>query len=183
MASGLIPGLTAINNQLIAPPGTRMCFHQAAPPLGWTQDTSASFNDTSMRLVTGAGGSSGGSTTWSTWNFGGTFNVNTFTISSAQLPGHTHNGSGSGTTGTSNQSLNHSHNIPTASGSGGGQPQPGAANNNNASTDAVDLSGHNHNLSYSFTTDGGNGLFYSGIQPNYTTPQVKYSDWIIGIKS
>jgi hypothetical protein len=44
---------------LSAPAGTRMAFHQAAAPTGWTQDTSK--NDYGLRVVSGAGGASGGS--------------------------------------------------------------------------------------------------------------------------
>jgi hypothetical protein len=41
------------------PSGTRMTFHQAAAPVGWTQDTS--LDDAMLRVVAGAGGGTGGS--------------------------------------------------------------------------------------------------------------------------
>jgi len=44
---------------LNAPVGTRMVFHQATPPAGWTQDQS--FNDNMLRVVSGFGGGFGGS--------------------------------------------------------------------------------------------------------------------------
>jgi len=38
--------------------GTKMLFYQAAPPTGWTKDTSN--NDKALRVVSGVGGGSGG---------------------------------------------------------------------------------------------------------------------------
>jgi hypothetical protein len=40
------------------PAGTKMIFYQAAPPTGWTKDTS--HNDKALRVVSGPGGGSGG---------------------------------------------------------------------------------------------------------------------------
>jgi len=40
------------------PAGTKMVFYQAAPPPGWTKDTS--HNDKALRVVSGSGGGSGG---------------------------------------------------------------------------------------------------------------------------
>tara|TARA_R110000796_G_scaffold5243_1_gene19900 strand:+ start:1405 stop:2061 length:657 start_codon:yes stop_codon:yes gene_type:complete len=50
--------ITALTGQLSAPTGTRMPFHQAAAPTGWTQD--ASKNDYMLRVVSGTGGAAGG---------------------------------------------------------------------------------------------------------------------------
>ena len=50
--------LTSLTGALSAPVGTRMAFHQAAAPTGWTQDTSK--NDYMLRVVSGTGGSFGG---------------------------------------------------------------------------------------------------------------------------
>ena len=41
--------------------GTKLNFYQAAAPTGWTQDTTASLANRSLRVVTGAGGGTGGS--------------------------------------------------------------------------------------------------------------------------
>ena len=100
-----------------APTGTRMLFNQASPPFGWTQETGAAYNDTSVRTVTGAGGASGGTTSWSGWNFNGTYSLNPFTITTAQLPLHTHGVSL--TSNTSNQSLNQSAMIEAIRSGGG----------------------------------------------------------------
>lgn len=46
------------------PSGTKMVFFQAAAPTGWTQDTAHS--DKALRIVSGAGGGSGGTHGFST---------------------------------------------------------------------------------------------------------------------
>lgn len=54
--------------------GTKMVFHQAAAPTGWTQDTA--LNDRVLRVVSGAGGANAGS--WTVSGLSGT------------LPNHIH---------------------------------------------------------------------------------------------
>lgn len=93
------------------PSGTRLVFHQASAPPGWTQDTSKS--DYALRTVSGSGGGAGGTLAFSTV-FGRTAtDAHTLTISQIPLhyhaagmydPGHTHsyapgvfNSSGAGT--------------------------------------------------------------------------------------
>jgi len=44
--------------ELNAPTGTRLAFHQASPPTGWTQDITVT--DSMLRVVSGAGGATGG---------------------------------------------------------------------------------------------------------------------------
>jgi hypothetical protein len=163
---------------LDAPSGTRMLFNQASVPLGWSQETGAAFGDCSLRVVTGSGGATAGSTAWSAWNSGGTFNVNAFTISVAQMPVHSH----TGTTGSSNQSLNHTHSGAETSDQNliGGSSGAFVRLNNSSTvtqTGATDLTSHGH----SFTTNNtGSG---SSITPTFTTPAVKYTDMIIGVKA
>lgn len=48
-----------LNNADSFPSGTKLIFNQAAAPAGWTQDTA--LNDYMLRVVSGAGGGSGGS--------------------------------------------------------------------------------------------------------------------------
>jgi hypothetical protein len=67
--------------------GTRLGFQQTAAPTGWTKDTTAGLNDSMMRIVTGTA-SSGGSTAFSTWSAATA--VGATTLSTAQIPGHTH---------------------------------------------------------------------------------------------
>ena len=73
------------------PSGTRMAFQQTSAPTGWTKDTTAAINDSVLRLVTGTP-SSGGSTAFSTFN--ASTATGATTLSTAQMPSHTHNISG-----------------------------------------------------------------------------------------
>ncbi len=66
--------------------GTRMPFNQTAAPTGWTKDTTASLNDSIMRIVTGTVGN-GGSTAFSAFN--GQTSVGATTLSESQMPAHT----------------------------------------------------------------------------------------------
>lgn len=68
------------------PSGAIMPFYMSAPPVGWTQVTSV--NDAVLRVVSGSGGVSGGSTPFSS------FNAQTataaYTLQIADIPSHTH---------------------------------------------------------------------------------------------
>ena len=83
------------------PSGTRMLFMQANAPVGWTRVTS--HNNKMLRIVSGTGGGSGGSVsftntfrnrtiTGSTANsiVTGVVSVNNHTLSLAQMPSHRH---------------------------------------------------------------------------------------------
>lgn len=63
--------------------GTRMVFYQAAAPAGWTKVTT--LNDRVLRVVSGDGGSTGGSWELSGLTVGGTM------LTVAQMPLHRHN--------------------------------------------------------------------------------------------
>jgi len=82
-------GLTGLGGGF--PSGTRMAFQQTSAPTGWTKDTTAAINDSVLRLVTGTP-SSGGSTAFSTFN--ASTATGATTLSTAQMPSHTHNISG-----------------------------------------------------------------------------------------
>lgn len=184
MASGLIPEFALLVTNLYAPAGTRIPMQQSAPPLGWTSDVSAAFTDCSMRINSGSGGGTGGSTLWSAWNFGGTFNVNGFTISTAQMPSHSHTIPDPG----------HSHSSPGHTHTGGGgfgfwTSAPGQSLNflgganaiqNSATTDATAITINTAFTGQNATNANGSG---ATITPNYTTPQVKFADHIIAVKS
>lgn len=167
--SGLVPRTRLITGVLQAPVGTRMPFNQASPPVGWTQDTTTPYNDCSMR-ANNSSPSTGGSTAWSSWNFGGTFSLNAFTISVAQLPSHSH--------GVNDPTHTHTLNGCRYNIIAGPDGDNGSPNNNpqeagtifNSSSDSANLSSNNN----------GSG---AAIQPTYTTPQVKYTDSIIGVKA
>ena len=79
-------------NALI-PAGTKMLFHQAAAPTGWTKQTSV--NNAALRVVSGNGGGTGGSIDFSTLFAAGkavslSGNVGATTLSVAQMPSHNH---------------------------------------------------------------------------------------------
>lgn len=65
--------------------GTRILFQQTAAPTGWTKDTT--FNDTVLRIVSGAAGT-GGSNAFSTVNAQTV--VGNTTLTTTQIPSHTH---------------------------------------------------------------------------------------------
>lgn len=195
-------------NGLVAPSGTRMLFQQATVPLGWTQDVSSTFQDCAMRLNSGAG--SGGTTAWSSWNFGGTFGVNAFTISTAQMPSHNHgvndpthahgNFLGDPGHGHGVSDGTHSHTIGGGGGGfvwGSASPNAIAQGSGSASARAVSIDAAVSNIGVNAaasnisltnvaastgisTQFNGSG---SGIAPTYTTPQVKFADHLIGIKT
>lgn len=79
------------------PSGSVLLFYQAAAPTGWTQVTT--LNDYDLRLVSGTGGGTGGTTAYSTVFTNqtptftgsiGTLSVGATTLSTAQIPSHTH---------------------------------------------------------------------------------------------
>ena len=109
------------------PAGTRLAFQQTSAPTGWTKDTTASLDDSIMRIVTGTA-SSGGSTAFSTFN--GQSSVGATTLSTTQIPSHAHQQRAYSTTNKV-QGLSWSNNggananavttnIPTTNNTGGG---------------------------------------------------------------
>lgn len=79
---------TSTSTNLI-PAGTLMLFQQTAAPTGWTKQTT--HNDKALRVVSGTAGSGGtsGFTTVFT-NQTPTISVSATTLSTAQMPSHTH---------------------------------------------------------------------------------------------
>jgi hypothetical protein len=79
------------------PSGSVVLFYQAAAPTGWTQVTTAALNDSTLRFVTGTGGTTGGTTAFSTVFANQTPTITTSglsagatTLTTAQMPSHTH---------------------------------------------------------------------------------------------
>jgi hypothetical protein len=118
--SGLtFPDTTAQTTAATAsvPSGSVMLFLQTSAPSGWTKLTTS--NDVALRLVSGAA-SSGGSVAFSTAF--ASQNVGSTTLSTAQIPAHTHavylgvcNGSGASIPQTPNSG---SYNSGSAGGGG-----------------------------------------------------------------
>jgi hypothetical protein len=89
------------------PSGTVMLFAQTAAPTGWTKSTT--HNDKALRVVSGSassGGSVAFSTAFASQAVSGT--VGATTLTSSQIPSHTH-------TGTTSSNGDHSHNPLGAS--------------------------------------------------------------------
>ena len=97
--------MTNLINGLI-PTGSVMMFYQAAAPTGWTQSTT--HNDKALRVVSGTGGGSGGSTAFSTaWtnishsHASGTLAAAGHILTVAEMPSHSHRtGGGQWTNGS-----------------------------------------------------------------------------------
>jgi hypothetical protein len=130
--SGQLDALTGLTNtsSLGFPSGTRMSFNQTLAPLGWTKDTSASINDSLLRLVTGSA-SNGGSTAFSTFNSASTTGATTLTTD--QMPSHTHTAKSQGTINVQSSS-GFGNNISSLSGetsaTGGGGSHTHVLNTN-----------------------------------------------------
>lgn len=69
------------------PSGTKQIFVQTAAPTGWTKDTT--HNNKAMRVVSGTAGSGGNDAFTTTFGSGKTTASHTLTTS--QMPSHTHN--------------------------------------------------------------------------------------------
>lgn len=84
--------ITTLENNLIAPTNTRMLFHQASAPAGWTID--ATLNDYMLRVVNAAGGGSGGvnSPIYINWDHSHTVGGHVLTID--EIPSHNHDTAG-----------------------------------------------------------------------------------------
>jgi hypothetical protein len=142
------------------PTGTRMLFNQAAAPVNWVKEVS--LHDRVLRLVSGNPTNAGfiGFSSFlnrTTTDFG--------TLTTANLPGHTHSGGTAGAsadhthswggtfgTGTANSSLDHTHNFAAgyapAFGVTAGPALAGAAGATGGTTGGLNNSiDHTHNVS------------------------------------
>lgn len=129
------------------PSGSVMLFYQSAAPTGWTQVTT--LNDYDLRLVSGTGGGTGGTTAYSSVFTNQTPTITTSglsagatTLSTAQIPSHQHiDGVSWGVTGFSYGSTT-SPGCATAGDSSGG------SSNSHAYTSFTGGGGsHSHSIS------------------------------------
>lgn len=165
--------------------GTALLFYQAAAPTGWTKSTTN--NDKALRVVSGAtGGSAGGSVAFSTAfasktpagsvSVGvsagtlavgiGTLNTNAFTLSTSQIPSHTHTVA---------------RNTVTGSGTGGG-----GVFLNGASTVTSNATGggaaHNHGVTGAPSLSGSPSITSATFTGTAINLEVQYCDVIICTK-
>ena len=152
-----------------APNGTRMLFYQSSAPTGWNQITSV--NDRVIRVVSGSGGSTGGS-----WSISG-LNVLGHTLSVSEMPSHDHGMSteGNHSHSTSVTDPGHSHGYRVFQGerqdSGNNvraNDQTGRIGSTLSATTGISVSvnangSHTHNI---YNTGGGNshdhGITHNG---------------------
>jgi len=147
------------------PSGTRMSFQQTAAPTGWTKDTTAAINDSSLRFVTGTAGSGGSvafSTAFASQAVSGTVGTSgAFTLTSSEMPAHNH------MQGRASEAL-------------------GIVYGRGATTGAQrdSLVTNTQNLPYTSTTGGGGSHSHSGGSFTGTAINlaVKYYDFIIASK-
>lgn len=113
--------------------GTVMLFRQTSAPTGWTKDTT-NFNDSALRVVTGAvssGGTQGFTTAFASQTPSGSVavsggSVGSTTLTSTQIPGHTHDttlpvwGGCAGFTSWGQRSLSTPTTTITSASTGGG---------------------------------------------------------------
>lgn len=152
------------------PAGTKMLFVQTAAPTGWTKDTT--HNNKALRIVNGTA-SEGGTKAFTTV-FAAGASVSAVSLTTAQLPSHTHTGPShthtfSATTGTESADHTHSwggtfgtsangdhqHSVQnTWSRSAGGSGGSGA-NNSSSSDPVTSVAGnHSHTVSVGGSTGG-----------------------------
>lgn len=130
---------------LTAPSGTRTIFHQAAAPLGWTQD--ATITDHTIQVIGTAGGGVAGANGYSTM-FQAAWTSDGHALTTAELAAHSHTISDPGHDHTVNDPTHtHGYSISTT-GVFGVQPRPVAGDgsigntaNTNAAATGISLNG------------------------------------------
>jgi hypothetical protein len=170
------------------PAGTTMLFYQAAAPTGWTQVTTQ--NNKALRVVSGTGGGTGGTvaftTAFASQTPAGT--VGATTLTSAQIPGHTHDGSSIGVSTTSTLSGDIGLRAPNTTGPSGpftrvnvGLYFVNGASYNTSRT-SMDAN-HAHSLSGSTGSTGGGGSHDHTFTGTAIDLAVQYVDVIIATKN
>jgi hypothetical protein len=89
--------LNAISSAAIFPVGTKMIFYQAAPPPGWTYETTN--NDSMLRCTSAFGGVAGGTQSPVNWTWQHAHTTADHTLTIAEIPSHSHNVSAAVVTG------------------------------------------------------------------------------------
>lgn len=148
--------------QTVIPAGTAMLFYQAAAPTGWTQYTGV--NDRALRVVSGSGGVTGGTTAYSTY-FNGSFSVGSTAITEAQMPSHMH----------TYQDPGHSHGYVPYTYAGFSDTDRGSGPSLFSIDDYGQTGSSTTNITINYTGSG-NGH-------THTIPSLQYADVIICTKN
>jgi len=205
-AAGIqFPDDTVTSTNLL-PSGTRLLFHNSSAPTGWTKDTT--INDSALRVVSGTPGSGGsagfasalgspsvsGSVSLSgepgTGNLAtsitGNVNIGSTTLSTSQMPSHSHGhrimgrtNSGAGFANNANKNV-----VNRNAGIGNNTDAVGMLDE---TTNSVGGSGsHTHNvgsnLSASITGSPDKGTLSAAISSASASINVKYQDFILAQK-
>ena len=117
---------------LLIPPGSKMLFYQASAPAGWTKLTTD--NNKTLRVVSGSGGGSGGTNSF----------TSAFSQRSVPVPTHNHNAN------AGNQTANHSH---------GGEAVSANANHTHGGASNAANAAHNHGINAGAV----NGTFVTNV--------------------
>jgi len=99
------------------PSGTVMLFGQTSAPTGWTKDTT-NYNNSALRVVTGAA-STGGSVDFTT-AFASGLSAGATTLTTTQIPSHTHSAPTLGSSANVGACVPYSVNAPGSTGATGG---------------------------------------------------------------
>jgi hypothetical protein len=114
--TGALPAISgaALTGVQPFPSGTKMVFAQAAAPTGWTQDTTN--NDKALRVVSGAGGGTGGTHAFSSPPSTAHTHTGPSHTHSTPSHSHTHTLSAGAHTLSTAEMPSHNHSINIASG-------------------------------------------------------------------
>jgi hypothetical protein len=174
------------------PSGSVMLFKQTSAPTGWTKDTTAALNDSALRVVTGSvttGGSVAFTTAFASQGVSGTVGSTTAGGSvSVTLSG---GGSVSGTTLSTAQIPSHTHGVTYYNNDGDAYSPRGIGKTSYVSADGTQntgAAGSGGSHSHGFSNPSYSGSF-SGASHNHTFSgtainlAVKYVDIIIATKA
>jgi hypothetical protein len=173
-AKGLITAASSGSAPSDIPSGSVLLFYQASAPTGWTKVTTAGLDDSALRIVTGTGGTTGGSVAFTTafasqtptgavsvGVSAGTLAVGVGTLSTNNTTAGGTNSSGSVSSHTLATSEMPSHNHTTTFIARG--------SNVFANAGIPGLATDNNTITYtSSSTGGGGGHSHSFTQPTFT---------------
>ncbi len=160
----------------VIPSGTRMFFHQATAPVGWTRDISSALDDVAMRVITGDGSTA---STFSGAAVGSYAFTSFFDNTSRTTEDTTLTAAQSGTNA-------HFHNIFNADSTSGGSPSLAASqyavqNHSTGGSSGYKINGTSTVATLGKTSDSSSADATDGHN-HALDLRVKYVDVIIGVK-